>query len=264
MRREHCALESWLASRIDNPHVLKVVPAEDSPRFLYVLSEYIPGQTLTYWIAANPRPSVERVLKLVEQLVRAVRALHRRETMHQDICPDNILIGPDEHLTLIDFGSCRVAGIAELALPLAAADEGMKASYGAPECRLGHGSTVGSELFSIAVVMYEMLTGAHPYGESYGKCRSYKELNRLRYRPAQVLNPMVPIWMDAALEKAVQMSPELRYAALSEFVWDLEHPNPAFLKRSPIPLAQRHPLRFWQSVSALLLLTQLLSLWLLR
>jgi hypothetical protein len=60
------------------------------------------------------------------------------------------------------------------------------------------------------------------------------------------------------------MSPELRYAALSEFVWDLEHPNPAFLKRSPIPLAQRHPLRFWQSVSALLLLTQLLSLWLLR
>jgi serine/threonine protein kinase len=134
-------------------------------------------------------------------------------------------------------------------------------TYSAPEYKLRRKGSVRSELFSIAVVVYERLTGAHPYGERYENCQSFNDLYRLRYQPAHELNPMVPVWMDGALKKALQVSADLRYESLSEFVWDLRHPNPAFLDKSNIPLAFRNPLRFWQVTSAVLVLTQLVSLW---
>ncbi len=261
--REHFVLESWMAQRIDSPHVVRVRDPARAPRFLFCLTEYVEGLPLSDWMQANPKPTVERVLNIVEQLVKGVRALHRRETLHQDLRPDNIIIGADDHVTLIDFGSCHVAGVAEMARPYAAEPGWATETYSAPEYRLRQRGSVKTELFSIAVIVYEMLTGRLPYGERYENTRSANDFYRLRYQPAPQFNPMVPVWMDGALKKALQISPELRYEALSEFVWDLAHPNPAFLDKSLVPLVQRNPLRFWQCTSAVLGLLQLFTLWLL-
>lgn len=263
---ERFVLEPWIGRRIESEHVVKVYEHEVPQKFLYYVCDDVPGQTLSRWMAENPKPSVDRVLKIVNQLVKAARAMHRKETLHQDIKPDNIIIsqteGGDDHATLIDFGSCHVAGLAEI-------DAGFQRdialgteTYGAPEYKLGRKSTLKSDMFSIAVVMYEMLTGKHPYGaEAFEEAQSTNQFYRLKYHPARDYNPMVPVWMDGALKKALQISPEPRYEALSEFVYDLEHPNADFMDKSHVPLAKRNPLRFWQGLSGVLFLLQLITLW---
>jgi hypothetical protein len=75
---------------------------------------------------------------------------------------------------------------------------------------------------------------------------------KLPYRPAYHDNPLVPLWLDGALEKCVRIDRSQRYAELSEWMHDLEHPNPAFMRRADLPLAEREPVRFWKTVSAVL------------
>lgn len=260
--KERFVLEPWIAQRIDSPHVVRVHDSRRVQTFLYYLCDFVDGQTLGEWMQANPRPGIERVMAILHQLIKAVRALHRKETLHQDIKPDNIMIDDTGHVTLIDFGSCHAAGMAEIETPFKRDAALGTETYSAPEYKLGRRSSIKSDLFSIAVVLYELLTGEHPYGEQYQKCQSTNDFYRLKYRSACDFNPMVPVWLDGAIRKALQISPELRYDALSEFVYDLEHPNPQFLHKSDLPLAQRNPLRFWQGLCGTLALLQLLTLWL--
>jgi len=259
--KERFVMESWIAGRIDSEHVVKVRQDERKQTFLYAISDFVEGQTLAQWMCDNPNPGIDRVLAIVAQIVKGARAMHRKETLHQDIKPKNIMIDDDDHITLIDFGACYVAGVAEIESAFKRGAILGTDTYGAPEYKLNQRGSTKSELFSIAVVLYEMLTGALPFGEQFERCRSASDFSRLNYRPARDLNPMVPEWMDGAIQKALQISPDLRYEALSEFMHDLEHPNPTFMDKSHVPLSQQNPLRFWQGMSAVLLALQLLTLW---
>lgn len=260
--KERFVMAPWIAGRIDCKHVVKLFTSERQQSCLYYLGEYVEGQTLSAWMQENPKPGIDRIVNIVSQLIKAARALHRKEILHQDIKPENIMIGGADHVTLIDFGSCSIAGIAEIDVVLGRDAVPCASRYGAPEYKLQRRSSLKSDMFSIALVCYEMLTGQLPYGEKFDNCQSSTDFYRLNYQPAREFNPMVPQWMDGALEKAMQISPELRYDALSEFFYDLEHPNPVFMEKSHIPLAKRNPLRFWQGASAVLIVFQMLTLWL--
>src|SRR3954447_13527226 len=109
-------MEEWVARRIDSPHVLKPWLPARKRHFLYVVSEYIDGQTLTQWMFDNPKPSLETVRGLVEQIAKGLRAFHRKEMLHQDIRPDNIMIDTTGTVKIIDFGSTRITGVAEAAV----------------------------------------------------------------------------------------------------------------------------------------------------
>jgi len=259
--KERFVMEPWIGGRIASDHVVKVVESDRSQAFLYYLCEYVPGVTLLQWIKDNKHPSIDIVLKIVRQIVKGVRALHRKETLHQDIKPENIIIGKDEHVTILDFGSCHIAGVAEIETAYEREIMLGTETYSAPENKLHRKSTIKSDMFSIAMVMYEMLTGKYPFGDRFETCSSPNDFYRLSYRPARDFNPMVPDWMDGALQKALQVSSELRYDALSEFVYDLEHPNSEFMDKSHIPLSKRNPLKFWQAASGVLLLVELITLW---
>jgi len=259
--KERFVMEPWIAGRIASEHVVKMHDDDRPQQFLYYVCEYVQGQVLSEWMLENPKPSVDHVLKIVRQLVKGVRALHRKETLHQDIKPDNIIIGPDDHVTLIDFGSCHISGVAEIEAAFQREIALGTETYSAPEYKLRRRSSLKSDMFSISLVMYEMLTGKHPYGEKFDNCQSTNDFYRLEYHPARDINPMVPVWMDGTMEKALQISPDLRYDALSEFIYDLEHPNSEFMDKSHVPLAQRNPLLFWQGASAALFILQLLTLW---
>jgi len=256
---ERFVLEPWIGRRIDSPHVIKVITPERAPGFLYYVCDYHPGMTLAKWAEENPAPSIDCVLDIIKQVVAGVRAMHRKETLHQDIKPENIMIDAHGQVCLIDFGSCHVAGISEIDVPFERDRVLGTESYGAPEYKLMRRSSFRSDLFSIAVLAYELMTGEHPYGARFESCQSSRDFYRLQYRPAREFNPMVPVWMDGALEKALSVSPELRHEALSEFVYDLEHPNKAFLTQDYVPLAERNPLRFWQGVSATLMFMLIIS-----
>ena len=90
-------MEEWVARRIDSPHVLKPCLLQRKRNFLYVTTEYIDGQTLTQWMIDNPKPNLETVRGIVEQIAKGLRAFHRKEMLHQDIRPDNIMIDRHGH-----------------------------------------------------------------------------------------------------------------------------------------------------------------------
>jgi len=253
-------MEEWIARRIDNAHVLKPRPPSRRRNYLYVVTEYVEGRTLAQWMIDNPRPDLETVRTIVEQIARGLRAFHRMEMLHQDLRPQNVMIDTAGTVRIIDFGAARVAGVREASPSV---DNGAilgTAQYTAPEYFLGDDGSPRADLFSLGVIAYQMLTGQLPYGTQVAQARTRAQQRRLAYRPARAINPGVPAWVDGALEKAVRTDPYRRYEELSEFTFDLRHPREAFLRTSPLPLMERHPLLFWKGLSLVLACAVLLLL----
>jgi serine/threonine protein phosphatase PrpC/predicted Ser/Thr protein kinase len=247
-------MEEWVARRIDSPHVLKPCLLQRKRNFLYVVTEYIDGQTLAQWMIDNPKPSLEAVRGIVEQIAKGLRAFHRKEMLHQDIRPANIMIDTTGTVKIIDFGSTMVPGVVEAA-PFGDRNDILGTQqYTAPEYFLGEPATSRSDLFSLGVVTYQMLTGKLPYGGQMAQARTRSQFNGLVYRPASHTDRDVPQWIDGTLEKAVHPNPYKRYDSLSEFLFDLRHPNANYLSTSSTPLIERNPLLFWKCTTIVLAL----------
>ena len=251
--REHLErflMEEWIARRLNSPHVLKPYPRTRERRFLHIAMEYVEGQTLAQWMIDNPRPDLEKVRTIVEQIARGLQAFHRMEMLHQDLRPQNIVIDGTGTVKIIDFGSVRVAGVSERAAPLERSSILGALQYTAPEYFVGDPGTEASDLYSLGVIAYQMLSGRLPYGAEAARVRTRAAQRRLRYASLLEEQRDIPAWINAALRKAVHPDPLERYEALSEFVHDLRHPNSALLR--PTPLVERNPTLFWKGVCAVL------------
>jgi serine/threonine protein kinase/serine/threonine protein phosphatase PrpC len=246
---ERFVLEEWIASRMRSTNIVRAITPVQR-QFLYYLTEYIPGQTLEQVIHERSPLDVKDAIAITEQTAKALRALHQKETLHQDIKPANIIISK-QGAVLIDFGSCLVAGIEEISAPFQRDSALGTAEYSAPEYRYQGPRSERSDQFSLAVITYEMMTGHHPYGAGYTKAKSLSDFIKLNYQSATHHNPLVPLWLDGALNKALSIKPEHRYEVLSEFLFDLKQPNPNFNRINQSSLLDRNPLRFWQSLAAI-------------
>lgn len=258
--RRRFAMEEWVARRLNSPHVVKAVKTQRPRTSLYTVSELIEGQTLRKWMQDNSHPSLPAVRDIVEQIAKGLRAFHRKEMLHQDIRPENIMIDTSGTVKIIDLGSVRVAGVLE-AMP--ATDTGDilgTHQYAAPEYFLGNPGTEKSDQYSLGLIAYELLAGALPYGDRVADATTPKAQASLFYISAAELSPGVPEWMDRAIRKAVSINPARRYEALSEFIADLRQPNEAFDRQSITPLVDRNPLLFWKVLSVVFFL---IILWLL-
>jgi serine/threonine protein phosphatase PrpC len=247
-------MEEWVARRIDSPHVLKPCLQQRKRNFLYVATEYIDGQTLTQWMIDNPKPSLETVRDIVEQIAKGLRAFHRKEMLHQDVRPDNIMIDATGTVKIIDFGSTKITGVVEAEPSGMHSDILGTQQYTAPEYFVGERATTRSDLFSLGIITYQMLTGRLPYGTQIANARTRSQFNKLVYRPASHGDRDVPQWVDGALEKAIHPNPSKRYDSFSEFLFDLRHPNANYLATSSTPLIERNPLLFWKCTTILLAL----------
>jgi serine/threonine protein kinase len=245
-------MEEWAARRINSPHVLKPCTQSRKRNYLYVVMEFIDGQTLTQWMIDNPKPDLETVRGIVEQIAKGLGAFHRREMLHQDVRPENIMIDKTGTVKIIDFGATRVTGVVEAAPPTDHNDILGTVQYTAPEYFLGESGSPLSDQFSLGVITYQMLTAKLPYGAQAAKARTKSQFRKLRYNPAFDDNREIPAWIDWALRKAVHPDPDKRYEALSEFVFDLRQPNMNYLNASPTPLIQRNPLLFWKGLCFIL------------
>ncbi|MCQ8129456.1 bifunctional protein-serine/threonine kinase/phosphatase [Methylomonas rivi] len=256
---EHFLHEEWAGKRIEHENVLSVLESDRGKSCLYYVTEYLDGQTLREWIAQNPKPDIKQVRKLVEQIAKGLRAFHRMEMLHQDLKPENIMLTKEGAVKIIDFGSVKIAGIAEITPLDHAGPENILGTlnYTAPEYHLGQRGTVKSDLFSLGVICYEMLNGSLPFGNMPEK-PNRGNLGHLNYIPSFRHNNMVPIWIDGALKKATSITPQFRYEELSEFLHDLSTPNPQFLKaEDKLPLLERNPLLFWKCATLFFFLCSL-------
>jgi serine/threonine protein phosphatase PrpC len=249
--------EEWVGQLVTSPHVLKVVRPAHVRRSLYYVTEYFEGQTLRQWMLDHPNPDLETVRGIIEQIAKGLRTFHRKEIIHRDLKPENVMIDRSGTVKIIDFGSSRVASLAETASNVQQPDLVGTIDYTAPEYHLGETPTNRSDIFSVGVIAYELLTGKLPYGRGFAHQR---DIARLEYTPASSLNEDLPRWADAALAKAVHKNPAHRTEALSVLVEDLRRPSPDF-RDEPRPLLERNPVAFWRGLCLALLALNLLLLY---
>ena len=249
---ERFLMEEWIAIRINSPHVAKSYLQTRKRNFLYNVTEFIEGQTLTQWMIDNPKPSLETVREIAEQIARGLLAFHRQEMIHQDLRPENILIDNTGTVKIIDFGSTRVEGITDINTYLEQENLLGTAMYSAPEYFLGKIGSPRSDLFSLAVIVYQMLSGKFPYGVQVARCKTKAAQKKLKYTSLYSDEYEIPIWVEEALKKALAPDPYDRYEELSEFLFDLRHPNKEFINKTRAPLIERHPVVLWKSISFVL------------
>lgn len=253
---ERFVMEPWIGTRVDHPNVVEIVDNERPKTFLYYLMDYVDGETLSEWRASRGQVEIREVTEIIAQTADGLQAFLRREMLHQDIKPANIMVDRTGRVRIVDFGSCWVAGIREIAAPIERDIALGTAQYAAPETRLGETAGASSEIFSLAAVAYELLTGEPPFGDAIESVRTVKDFDRLAYRPSYELDPMIPLWLDRALRKGLSARPEDRYRVFSELIHDLQHPNPELGTRWQPRLADADPARPWK-----LLVAGLVVLW---
>jgi hypothetical protein len=102
------------------------------------------------------------------------------------------------------------------------------------------------------VITYQMLTGKLPFGAQVARTRTKAAQNKLKYQSLLDHEREIPVWIDEVIRKTAHPNPYKRYEELSEFLYDLRHPNKAFLNKIRPPLMERYPMMFWKSVSFIL------------
>jgi serine/threonine protein kinase len=253
---EQFYMEEWAGKRIDHDSVLKIIEQKRPRNFLYFIMEYIEGITLDQWIKENPQPDIHEVTELTNKIIAGLRAFHRMEMLHRDLKPENIMLTKNNEIKIIDFGSVKIAGIQEVSTPVERLELLGTKNYTAPEYLLGMQGSNRSDIFSLGVLVYQMLTGELPYGDKLTRNLNWRTLNKIKYNSAITHNPMIPLWLDGAIEKAVKTDQRLRYDTFSEFFFDLTHPNATFMKHSA-PLLESNPVLFWKICTSILLLGNL-------
>ena len=250
--------EEWAGRRINNNHVLKVFEPNRKRTALYFIAEYIEGQTLRQWMDDNPRPALSSTRNFIRQIARGLRAFHRLEMIHQDLKPENIIIDKHGTLKIIDFGSTKIPGIEEIHIPIESHALQGTEDYTAPEYHMGERATNRADIYSLGVIAYELLTGHLPYG----KALNNKNLRKVNYISVKHFIPEIPYWVDKAIQKSVSINPEQRFGILSEFEYAINNPDSKLISQEHVPLLKSNPVKVWQIISAILLITNILSLYL--
>lgn len=248
--------EEWVGKRLKHPNIVKLFAPQRPKNFLYGVTDYIDGQSLRAWMRNSGVLPLEEVRNAAKQIALGLQAMHRLEMVHQDIKPENVMRDKEGCLKLIDFSSTRISGIEEISSPLGQHPLLGTKYYSAPEYFLGQKGTQRADIFSLGVIVYEMLTGKLPYDEKHAD----EKMTNAVYIPLRHWQPEIALWVDKAVEKAVHVNPDYRYDEVMEFIHDLSHPNASLVRSTQLPLMKRNPVAFWRGLSLFLLLTNVITL----
>ncbi|HDS1747021.1 bifunctional protein-serine/threonine kinase/phosphatase [Pseudomonas sp. M2] len=244
-------LEEWFLRRVAGRHFPELHAASQRQHLYYVMREHS-GRTLAAQLAEQGPLPLAQWLEVARQLLQAVGVLHRRNLLHRDIKPDNLHLGEDGQLRLLDFGLAYCPGLSEdprHELP-------GTPSYIAPEAFDGQPPSPRQDLYAVGVTLYHLLTGHYPYGEveAFQRPRFGQSVNAARYRPD------LPEWLQHNLQQAVATDPAQRFETAEQWLLLLERGDRQALYSHPRPLLEREPLKVWRTLALLSLLLNLILL----
>ena len=210
--------EAQSAAALSHPNIVQIYDrGETEHATSYIAMEYVPGGTLKERISSSGPLEPEVAASLAAQIAEALIAAHERAVVHRDIKPQNLLLTATEEVKVADFGIARAASAATISQRSVVLGT---ASYMAPEQALGEPATPKSDLYSLGIVLYEMLTGKLPYTAENPVAVSMKHVTELP-RPPQEVNPQIPEGLSALVVKLLAKDPKARYADAAELAEDL-------------------------------------------
>jgi protein phosphatase len=246
--------EEWLGKRVVAHYFPQVLPCPARSALYYVMSWH-KGETLKLKLAQGHYFTAVETVGLGIRLLKGLAALHRLNILHRDIKPDNLHLGDDERLRILDLGVAISPGLGHEA----SAPNAGTPSYLAPELFADAAPSVASDLYSAGVTLYHLLTRHYPYGEiePFQHPRFGNPVPPTRYRPD------LPGWLENILLKACASDPAARFETAEEFLLALERgEHQPILPPPRMPLAQRNPLLLWQAIASMALIVNLLLLYL--
>jgi eukaryotic-like serine/threonine-protein kinase len=210
--------EARAVAQLNHPHVVTVIDAGEDEGAPYIVFEYVEGETLKERIRRLGRLPIDEAIAYAIEIGRALECAHDHKLVHRDVKPQNVLIDPDGRAKVTDFGIARsmeAQGLTATGRVLGTTD------YVSPEQALGHGVTEQSDIYSLGIVLYEMLTGEVPFQADTQVAVAMKHV-REQMPDVQRRRPEISATLAAVVERATAKETHNRYATVADMVHDLE------------------------------------------
>lgn len=211
--------EAQSAASLSHPNIVSIYDVGKDGDTEYIVMEYVEGQNLKELIRNYAPLSSEQSINLARQIAEAIRHAHEHHIIHRDIKPHNILVTADGRAKVTDFGIARAVSAATMTHT---GDIIGSVHYLSPEQAKGVQTNEQSDLYSLGIILYELLTGKVPYDGETPVAIALKHLQENPVPPSQ-LNPRISQGIENVILKAIAKAPERRYQTAVEFVEDLNH-----------------------------------------
>ena len=202
--------EANLIKQLDHPAIVRIVDIIDNGNVIYIIEDYIEGETLSSILENNGAQPQELVIEWAMQICEALEYLHTRKPpiIYRDMKPANVMLKPDGNIKVIDFGIAREYKDQSLADTVSLGTKG----YAAPEQFGGKGQTdARTDVYCLGVTLYHLLTGQNP-------CEPPYEIYPIRH-----WNPQLSAGLEAIVQKCTQLNPDDRYQSCAELLYALHH-----------------------------------------
>ncbi len=208
--------EAKAAAGLNQANLVSIYDWGELQGTYFIVMEYVEGETLKDYIRRQGRLSGAETVRITLQLLAALEYAHRADIVHRDIKPQNVMLDRDGNVKVMDFGIARAgdSGMTEAGSILGTAQ------YLAPEQAKGEPVDARSDLYSVGVVLYEMLTGAVPFKGDTAVTVALKHVNEMATEPAQLI-PGLPYALNQIVLKAMAKDPAQRYQTADQFARDL-------------------------------------------
>lgn len=213
------ATEARAAASLDHPNIVKVLDYGQDGEVRYIVQEYVQGETLKDMIRREGALDYRLATPLMIQIGLALEHAHQREVIHRDMKPQNILITEDMVAKVTDFGIARASSMNTITLTGGVVMGSVH--YFSPEQARGGEVTTRSDLYSLGIIFYEMLTGELPFDGESSVAIAIKHLQEFPPAPSYYVAEL-PRALDDIVGRAIQKNPAARYRSAREFINELD------------------------------------------